>query len=170
MKEKPKSKKQKIPAGKSDIKNLIKQLTGLLKDIDEEGILFLIKQAQVLSYNKKVEEHNTKIKKGVKISSKKPPFSDKDSMEIKEANYGSSFIFVINKTRKFFTLEEMRTIVNICQASQNSGEASRRLFTWFKNNRTDVLNDIGIEGSLDPALGTMFNYIIKRYKVKSSNK
>jgi hypothetical protein len=170
MKEKSKIKKEKKPAIKSNNKNLIKQLTALLKIVDEDGLLFLIKQAQVFIYNKKVDEQNAEIKKGVKITVKKPPFSDKVSMEIKEADDGSSFIFVINRARKFFTREEMRIIVNICNISSDERDAMRRLFTWFKNNRGDVLNDIGIEVSADPALGTIYNYISQRYKVKDSNK
>jgi hypothetical protein len=168
MKEKSKSVKENKSADKSK-KNLIKQLNSLLVDVDEEGISFLIRQAQVFIYNKKVEEHNVEIKKGVKITVKKPPFSDKESMEIKEAEDGSSFIFVINRARKFFTLQEMKIIVNICNISRDEREASRRLFTWFKNNRGDVLNDIGIEVSADPAFGTIYNYISKRYKVKDSS-
>lgn len=170
MKEKPLKNIQKKQAEQSNKKDLTKQLTGLLKDIDEDGILFLIKQAQVLLYNKKVDEHNTKIKKGGKITVKKPPFSDKDSMEIKEADDGSSFIFVINRARKIFTLQEMRLIVNMCQISRDEKEASRRLFTWFKNNRGDVLNDIGIESAADSSFSTIYNHIIKRYKVKDRNK
>ena len=170
MKSKTKTVVQKKSADNSGKKILVKQLTGLLKDIDDDGILFLIKQAQVLIYNKKVENHNSKIKKGVKISAKKPAFSDKGSMEIKEADDGSSFIFVINKSRKFFTLQEMRIIVNICHISGNGKEGSRKLFTWFKKNRSDVLNDVGIETSVDPALETMYNFLIKRYKVKDRNK
>lgn len=151
---------------KSNNANLIKELNSLVKEIDQEGISFLVKQAKVLIYNKKVEEHNKKIEKGVKITLKKPPFSDKLSMEIKEADDNSSFIFVINRARKFFTLEEMRKLVNICHLSKDEKDASHRLLAWFKNNRGDVLNDIGIEVSSDPALRTIYQYIVKRYKVK----
>ncbi|MBN2400937.1 MAG: hypothetical protein JXN64_00915 [Spirochaetes bacterium] len=168
MKEKSKIGKKKKPADKSNKKSLIKQLTTLLKDVDEDGISFLIRQAQVFIYNKKVDEHNAVIQKGVKITVKKPPFSDKVSMEIKEADDGSSFIFVINSARKFFTLQEMRIIVNMCNIATEERDASRRLFTWFKNNRGDVLNDIGIESSMDPSLATIYNYVSKRYKLKNS--
>ncbi|MFH0974759.1 MAG: hypothetical protein V1874_03135 [Spirochaetota bacterium] len=178
MKEKIKNKSKSVKTKKTgsktvnkdnlNKKNLIKQLNNLVKEVDEDGIVFLIKQAQVFIYNKKVDEHNTELKKGIKIKIKKPPFSDKTGMEIKEADDGSSFIFVINRARKFFTLEEMRKIVNICNSSGNEKEASRRLFTWFKSNRSDVLIDVGIEISLDPALCTIYHYIIKRYKVKGS--
>jgi hypothetical protein len=150
----------------SSRKDLIKNITNLLKDINEEGLLFLFRQAQVLIYNKKVDEHNAVIKKGTKISIKKPPFSDKLSMEIKEADDNSSFIFVINSSRKFFTLEEMRKLVKLCHDAGEEKEGARRLLTWYKNNRVDVLVDVGIEASNDPALRTMYNYIIKHYKPK----
>lgn len=146
---------------------LIKELKILIKDVDEEGLLFLIKQAHVLIYNKKAEEYNAKSEKiASRTKTTKPPFSDKLSMEIKEADDNSSFIFVINRERKFFTLEEMRKLVRICHGSADAKDASKKLYTWFKNNRGDVLNDIGIGSSLDPSLDTMYNYIIKRYTVK----
>jgi hypothetical protein len=170
MKGKSKNLKDKVFPDKSTRKNLIKQLNNLLKDVDDDGISFLIKQAQVFIYNKKVDKHNAEIRKGVKIKVKKPPFSDKESMEIKEADDGSSFIFVINRARKFFTLQEMRIIVNMCNISKDEREASKRLFTWFKNNRGDVLNDIGIEISADSALSTIYKYISGRYIVKESKK
>ncbi len=170
MKEKTKTGRNKKSAGKSNKKNLIKELNNLIKETNEEEILFLIRQAQVFIYNKKVDERNAEIKKGVKIKIDKPPYSDKKSMEIKEADDGSSFIFVINRARKFFTLQEMKIIVNICSNSSDGKEASRRLYTWFKNNRGDVLNDIGIEVSTDPALATIYNYISGRYKVKGAGK
>jgi hypothetical protein len=152
--------------GSSGRSDLVKNINNLLKDIDEEGLLFLFRQAQVLIYNKKVVEHNAVIKKGGKITIKKPPFSDKLSMEIKEADDNSSFIFVLNRSRKFFTLEEMKKIVKLCHDAGGEKEGTRRLLTWFKNNRVDVLVDVGIEASNDPALSTIYNYIIKRYKPK----
>ncbi|MBN2038838.1 MAG: hypothetical protein JW864_02285 [Spirochaetes bacterium] len=151
----------------SEKDSLIQELKILIKDVDEEGLLFLIKQAHVLIYNKKAEEYNAKSEKiAKKTTIKKPPFSDKLSMEIKEADDNSSFIFVINRERKFFTLEEMRKIVRICHGSSDAKDASKKLYAWYKNNRGDVLNDIGIDNSLDPSLETMYKYIIKRYTVK----
>jgi hypothetical protein len=146
---------------------LINNLKQIIKDVDEEGLLFLIKQANVLVYNKRIDELNTEIKKpGTRIKIKKQPFSDKISMDIKEADDSSSFIFIINKARKFFTLEEMRKIVKICHLSSDENDASGRLYTWFKNNRGDVLNDIGIDNSDDYSLPTMYNFIKNKYTVK----
>ncbi len=158
--------KKKGPTGSAK-DSLVKDLKNLIKDIDEDGLLFLIKQANVLIYNKKVEELNTKAGElAAKARGKRPAVPDKYTMEIKEADDGSSFIFVLNRERKFFTLEEMRKIVKICHSGQDEEDASRRLYAWFRNNRGDVINDIGIESSGDPSLSTIYNYIIKRYTVK----
>ena len=48
-------------SGKNDDdtrKELLKELRSLLKDIPEEGLLFLIKQANTILYNMRVEELN----------------------------------------------------------------------------------------------------------------
>ncbi len=150
---------------------LIKELKTLIKDIDEEGLKFLVSQAHVLSHNLKVENLNAEIAKASSSKSKrrtfkKPPYSDKESMEIVEANDNSSFIFVINRERKFIALDEMRKIVKICHVSKDEKNAAQRMYNWFKNNRGDILIDVGIDGSKDQALKTIYNYIIKRYTVK----
>lgn len=153
--------------------NLIKELRSAIKEIDEEGLMFLLKQAHVLVYNQKVvklneESQKVSSKSASKSSANQSPFSDKITMEINEADDGSSFVFAINRARKFFTLEEMRKIVKVCHNSSGEKDASKRLYAWFKNNRGDVLNDVEIGSSGDPSLATMYNYIIKRYTVKGS--
>ncbi|MCP4130604.1 MAG: hypothetical protein GY754_06445 [bacterium] len=151
------------------VAELQKQLKTIIKDLNEEGLLYLIRQAQVLQYNMQVSKlNNEKQKKGLSgpLGSQLPQ-ADKSKMEVKEADDGSSFILVIGRARNFFSLEEMRKLVKLCHAAQDDKDASNRLFTWFDKNRPDVLRDTDIDSPNDQALATMYKGIVKRYKVKS---
>ena len=153
-------------------KNLLEEVKILMEDINENGLKFLKRQAEVLLYNMKVEQVNTEIQKLTLDKSKTPKGAaeknkDKMSMEIIDSDSGGSFIFVINKTRKFFTLDEMKKIVKICRSANDQKEASASLYSWFLNNRGDALYDIGINSANDPALGVIYNHIINNYTVNS---
>lgn len=178
MKKPPIKKQAKKPAPikkepHSDEKSkLIAELHALTENINENGLKFLIRQAEVLMYNMKVEQVNTEIQKLTVEKSKAPKTAadknkEKASMEIIESDSGGSFIFVINKTRKFFTLDEMKKIVKICRSASEEKDAAASLYSWFLNTRGDALYDIGIKNANDPALGIIYNHIINNYTVKS---
>ncbi len=156
----------------SEVKKLLlKELKKMIVDIDENGLKFLIKQAHILQHNMKVEHINSEIQKltsgkGTENNKKTGVNKEKLTMEIVEADDNSSFIFVINRTRKIFTLEEMRNIVKICHNSKDENDAVRKLYSWFSNKRSDTLIDMGIAGATDPALHTIYNHIINTYTVK----
>ncbi len=172
------SKKQKAPADKvsagkknpvkakkaSPKDDMIKQLTAILNDLNEEGLLFLIRQAQILQYNIHVDKVNEQ--KAGSSTKQEPPQYDKFSMEIVEGENNRHFILVINNARNFFTLDEMKKIVKLCHVSSDSKDASGRLHQWFSKFRKDVIIDTKITGVNDPALETIYNGIIKKYTVK----
>lgn len=161
---------------------LRKELTGLVKSIDSEGLSFLINQANILLHNRQVQKINKelqglsaidqKIKKGSraggagKAAGKAAgktggiPFS----VDIEES--GSNFILVMRTSRKFLSLKEMRSLVRVCQAAESSSSAGPRLYRWFSRNRTDVLSDAQISGPADPQLGGIYELIAARYKAK----
>jgi hypothetical protein len=147
---------------------LAENLKKMIKDIDDEGLVFLTKQANVLLYNMRVEEINKKVneieeknvapKKGVQIS--------KYTVDLEEKNNAEHFYIILNNERVFFIREEMRELVKICHASNDERDASRRLYNWFLRNRKDLLIDGGIENSKNPYLANLFKNLISTYKVK----
>ena len=57
----PKKKQSEGKKQGSKKKQLIENLTKMFKEIDEEGLIFLTKQANVLIYNKRAEEINKQV-------------------------------------------------------------------------------------------------------------
>ena len=149
---------------------LLKQLRDLIRKIDADGLRFLIKQANILVHNVKVKDKITEQQESKKKGNNKTKkaTSDKSTIEIKESDDSDFFILIINKARNFFTLEEMRKIVKICHASEETKDASERLYNWLKNKRKDVLIDTEITGPSDPALETIYKHLIKTYTLKDN--
>jgi len=147
---------------------LISELRGLLQDMDEEGLLFLIKQANVIRYNKSVEEYNRKVHtlKAEKKPSMKEEKEKDFAIEVVEKNDGKHFFIVIKGYHIFFTREEMRKIVKICHAAENEADASVRLYNWFLRNRKDLLIDAEIGSAKNPHLAALYQNLIHTYRVR----
>jgi hypothetical protein len=147
---------------------LIEELTDMIKDIDEDGLIFLIKQANVLLYNKRVEEINRKIERSVseKKGRGKVQQTEDYSVDIEESGDGQFFYIILNYNRIFFTLDEMRKIIKICHASEDEVDASQRLYNWFTRNRKDFLIDAQVGSSKSPFLANLYDKVTHTYKVK----
>ena len=140
----------------------------MYKDIDEEGLLFLTKQANVLIYNKRVEEINRQAGdiKGKKAPPQKETKRERFTVGVEEKNDGEHFYIILENARIFFNRTEMRSIVKICHAAENETDASQRLYRWFSKNRKDLLIDGGIASSKSPFLANIYKKLISTYKVK----
>lgn len=150
---------------------LEKELISLLKDIDEEGLLFLLKQAQIITHNLQVDKINKDLeniqKKEQKIiSSSMSPENASLFFDVEGSNDNSSFIFVTSLSRKIFILEEMRSIVNICHSAIDNIDAAKGLYRWFYNNRKDFIVENRIGNEKHPYLEVIYKHIIKNYKPK----
>jgi hypothetical protein len=147
---------------------LISELQKLAGDINEEGLLFLIKQANVLRYNQSAEEYNRKVR--TLKSGTKPVgtgVAEKNySVEVVEKNEGKHFFIVIKGFHIFFTREEMRKIVKICHSAESETDAVLRLYNWFLKNRKDLLVDADIGSPKSPYLGSLYQYLIHTYTVR----
>lgn len=147
---------------------LLKEIGGLINQIDMEGLLFLIKQANILIYNQNVEELNRKMSSLEAQKIKKPQEQKKpgDEAEIEEKPDGENFTIAVQGSRLFFTREEMRSMVKICHASEDEFDAARRLYNWFSRERKDVLIDGRIIVNTHPSLKSVYRKLISTYKVK----
>jgi hypothetical protein len=154
-----------IPAKK---KALLEQLMKVSGELDEKGVAFLVQQARVLEHNLQVELLGRERKAAGVVDHlrQKSTRSDKKTIDVKEADDGSSFLIVINNARNFFARDEMRRLVSISHSSGDASDAGRRLYNWLALHRKDVLIDTDIAGAMDQALVTIYNYLISHYAVK----
>ncbi|MCU0845862.1 MAG: hypothetical protein MUC76_13165 [Spirochaetes bacterium] len=147
---------------------LLAELRAAASGLDAEGIRHLIRQAAVLKHNLGVMKDHADRKKMATVDAmrKGSGVSNKTTIDVKEADDGSSFILIINNARNFFALDEMRKLVGICHAAASETDAAGRLYNWLAQNRKDILVDTDIGSASDPALGTIYRFIKGRYALK----
>jgi hypothetical protein len=146
---------------KTTKQQLIQELVKMAQDVDVDGLLYLIEQANVLLYNQRVDLINRKV-----AGLKEGDGEKIDDVDIEETKEGKNFYIIIRNERIFFTLEEMRQIVCVCHAASDGTDASKRLYNWFYKNRKDLLVDCMVESSRDPHLTRLYHKVIKTYKLK----
>ena len=154
-------------------KELLKELRSLIKDIPEEGLIFLIKQANTILYNMRVDELNkaqerldkkrSSPKNKGKAASTKINTKDK-TVSIERSSFGRSFVLIIGETRKIMSEEELAKVVRIAFKAEGESEAAERIYTWFKRNRDDVLIDGGLKKS-DPVFKTLYTYLKEHFSI-----
>ena len=159
---------------------LAKELKGLIKNIDEEGLFFLIKQANTLIYNQKVDELNkqaeslskTRSKTSKKNSltkkngSKKKQITEESGVSIERGAFGSSFIVQLGSVRKTFGEEELLRLVKVCHAGKGIKDSSARAYRWLSRYRDDVLIDSGIGNPRSALLSSFSKSLVKNFKIK----
>ncbi|MBN2547191.1 MAG: hypothetical protein JXB50_15420 [Spirochaetes bacterium] len=158
---------KKVKENSGERVKLQNELKKLIKNIDEEGLIFLIKQANVILYNMQVDKINNMQLQNQKSGKNKPKANAYDPIEIITGENNSNFIIRIDTTRKFFSVEDFRSMVKICQLDVNEKEKGARLFRWLMNERKDFLIDNNIRDGNNPNLKNLIEMIKSRYKIAS---
>ncbi len=143
---------------------LEKELREAIKEVDEEGLLFLLQQAGVLIHNARVERIN-KVASEIRTSRKTaapPP----QGVEIEESDGGKVFFLTIGQSRKVLNLEELKRLVRICYAAETKSDALRQLYTVLSRERKDILSDARIGGPQSPLIDGLFQAVRAKFKLQ----
>jgi YHS domain-containing protein len=135
----------------SQKKRLEKELVGRLPEIMEEGLVFLIKQADTIIHNQRAARLNGEInelnrKKGPVVGAEAAGFD----VEISRAENGKTYYFVVNGRKHFFDIPETQKVVALCYRPETKSAALKFLFEFFLNERDEILleHEIKSEKSL----------------------
>lgn len=158
----PRSAEKAQPEGKRKAA-LLKELTSLLKELDEEGLEFLLEQAHVHRYNMEVERLNeaeehravSRSPKKGKVAARGAPPTRSAALKIERSKDGETYHVVSGGRYKMFSSDEMLALVRIAHANPLAVEAGRGLYRWMARERTDALADLGIASPSDPDLGAL---------------
>lgn len=173
------ARRQAAPRKPGPRERLRKELASLLDQVDDEGLVFLIRQAQTIIHNLQVDRLNEQItelnqeraralagqrrKPGAKAARTVPAV---EPVTIDEAAGGTSFVIGVGNTRKIFSRDEMRCLARVAQAAESDADGARRLYTWLLRNRTDVLLDMGVRSAASPELVLVHRAVRSRYRAK----
>lgn len=156
-------------AANTQRERLKKELVAKLDQMDEEDLLFLVRQAHVLVHNKEVDRINAEIDEFEQSRSGSSGAAGRDAeVEVEEGPDRSRFFVILGGERKLFTRDEMRSIVRLSHAGKRDGDAESRLYRWLKENRSDVLMDGKVRSGRDGRLTDLVDLLTSRYKAKDS--
>lgn len=155
---------------------LRRELVSLLDQVDDEGLVFLIRQAQTIIHNLQVERLNEEIdelnqqRARAAAGGKKARAAAQaaEPVAIDEGAGRTTFIVSVGSTRKVFGVDEMRALARVAQAAEDDADGARRLYSWLSRNRRDVLVDMSARSAAAPGLVLMHRAIRKRYKPRGA--
>ncbi len=149
----------------------LEQLIEAAKSLGEEEILFLLKQARTMIYNKSVDELNEAAeqleqKRRRTASNRSSPIAVDESMRgsvsIEQSSTGKSYVLVTRNERKLFDPREMMGLVKIAHSTEDAADAIPRLLRWLQRNRDDVILDCGLSAR-DPAMHELFHLLRDKF-------
>ena len=143
-----------------------------IEQIDEEGLLFLLRQANVLIHNQKVDEVNRELaalpgKPGRAASGGGASGRGAAAaVAIDESGDRSATFLTLGNVRKVLSVEEVKRLVRICYSADSKSDALQQLFRVLALERSDILKDAGIRNAGSPLLEGIFYALRRTYRLE----
>lgn len=140
------------------------ELRDAIAQVDDQGLLFLLRQAQILLHNARVqslqesEEEERRLTGPIPVAQGRP-----DAVTIERGEGGKAIFLTLGRVRKVMSAEEMKRLVRICYGASTRSEAVRQLFTVLVRERNDVLADAKIGSPDSPLIIGLFNAVRDTY-------
>ena len=118
---------------------LEKELKAMIPQIQEEGLLFLIQQANTIIHNQRIvalEKETAELRQG-----KSPAVQQKAGfdLEISRSADGKTYYLIVNGRKHFLDIQETRKIVDLCYRPPTRSAALKFLYQYFLNERDEIL-------------------------------
>jgi len=147
---------------------LLKELRGLITQLDDEGLIYLAEQAKIHIYNMNVDKHNAEViavaqkagKKAAKTAGRKGTGKSEGAgtargaagFSISGTPSGSSFYLRYGTSDIMFSGSEMTRLVKIVNGPGTDIEISERLYNWFDRERRDIFALANMKNKFDDRL------------------
>ena len=137
-----------------------------IAQMDEDGLVFLLRQAHILSSNANTERINREIEA---FERDRGPVAEPEkeavgTAAIEPAPDGKSYFLAIGGARKALTREELGGIVRVCLGAIDRDVGVRNLFKALGRERGDILVDAKISGPSSPHLGALYDTVLDMAK------
>jgi hypothetical protein len=144
---------------------LERELRAAIGEIDEKGLLFLLRQAQVLIHNARVEGMQEEESSDSGGAGPLPVAQGRPETVSIEPGKGGIFV-TLGRVRKVLAPDEMKRLVRICYGAETKSEALRQLFTVLVKERKDILSDAFIGSPDNPMIRGLFDAIRETYRLE----
>ena len=145
---------------------LRKELIELVPQIEEEGLVFLLQQANTIIHNQRVVELNRDLQE---ISSSSPKKNTGESVgfeiEIDRSSNGKTYYFTVNGRKHFMDVAETRKIVELCYRPPTKSKALRFLYQYFLNERDEILSEHKIKSDNSPFFEALFKSVRENFSL-----
>jgi hypothetical protein len=165
--------KQVVTGDKEQQKYLKKELLKKIKEIDLEGLKFLVNQAKILAHQQEIEEANNEIIRynedyviHNRVKKKKQKENEEKVLVNVEQHAENTFILVLCGTRKTLSRQELRKIVEMSHKRITDVEFAHILFEWLKVRRNDILFDARIKSPDHQIWPLLRKFLRTNYKAK----
>jgi hypothetical protein len=130
--------------------------------MDEDGLVFLLRQAHILSSNANAERINREIEAFERDRGPvaEPREEAGGNAAIELAPDGKSYFLTIGTARKALAREELGGIVRVCLGAVDRDVGVRNLFRALGRDRGDILVDAKISGPTNPHLGALYDKVL----------
>jgi hypothetical protein len=144
---------------------LLRMLSEAAVQVDDEGLLFLVRQANVLVHNRRVDDVNREQEE-LAGREREPESAARPGVAIEDDGERAAVFVSFNGVRKVLDREEVKRLVRICYGAESRSEALRQLHTVLKRERADIVNDARMAGPTSPVLGQLFEALRERYRLE----
>lgn len=156
-----------LPAETPKRRETLDAIVAIARELDDAGLDLLLEQAKVVKTKGQIEQFNRELNVSAhRAAAARKQASRPDYRVAIERTKDNFFIIQLDTARIFFNLEEMRTIVRICQTAADARLGARKLYRWFSEERSDLLVDASIRSETNPYLGELYDLVISTYTVK----
>jgi hypothetical protein len=145
---------------------LAAELKNLIPKLDEEGLLFLIEQAQVHIYNMQVDELNKSMARTRHTESAVPGRSKAAGFGLKISEDKHSYYLTYNNDWIMFNHAEMTQLAKIASSPLSDDDKRAGLYRWFDRERRDVFGTVPIRSPQSELLSEFAKLLNKSFKVK----
>jgi hypothetical protein len=147
-------------------------LSEAIEQVDEEGLLFLLRQANVLIHNQKVDEVNRELaalpEKPGRAAAGGGAAGRRTAavVSVEDSGNRSAIFLTIGNVRKVLNLEELKRLVRICYAAESKTDALQQLYRVLVQERSDILKDAGIRSAANPLVEGLFYALRRKYHLE----
>ncbi len=148
---------------------LEEELQEAIRQVDEQGLAFLLNQAHVLIHNAQVQKINLELvdlERKNQAARRAMDVAAAPPVRLEESDNGKTFFLGLGGTRKVLALEELKRLVRICYGAESKSAALKQLYTVLARDRGDILVDAKIGGPGSPLIEALFNTLREKYRLE----
>lgn len=154
----------------SQKKRLEGELSGLIPEIETEGLLFLIKQANTIIHNQRTARLNAETKElnRTRKGGETPDLAAGENFEVEidRSENGKTYYFIVNGRKHFFDIPETQKVVALCYKPETKSAALRYLYEFFLNERDEILQEHDISSVKSPFFNVLFREVRANFSLQ----